>query len=354
MKKLARKKTVKVGLPPGTPVFTGEIIDIDTKIQIIDYNGNESKFINNVNLDFDFLNISKNWVRWIKITGLTNALVFEGLGKTFDLHPLVLEDILHPFQRPKFEDYDNYIFIVIKCISCEQDSKEIKSEQISLILGKNYMISIQERETNILNPLIERIKIPKGKLRSMGSDYLTYALIDVVVDNYFLILEDFGQSIEEIEDILIENPKPEVLQTVYQLKRSTIDLRKSIWPMREVINKLQREQSELISNDLQIYLRDIYDHIFRITDLLENYRDIIFGMLDIYLSSVSNKMNDIMKVLTIISTVFIPLSFLAGFYGMNFQHMPELSNPFAYPMLIILMMIIFGGMLWFFRRKSWI
>ncbi|MFW9950800.1 MAG: magnesium/cobalt transporter CorA, partial [Candidatus Thorarchaeota archaeon] len=276
------------------------------------------------------------------------------ISKIFDLHPLVVEDILHPFQRPKFEDYENYIFIVIKCIRSDQGTVEIKSEQISIILGKNYMISIQEEESDVLKPLIERIKVPKGKLRFMGPDYLAYALIDVVVDNYFLILEDFGQFIEEVEDNVIKNPKPEILQRVYSLKRNTIDLRKLIWPMREVINKLQREQSDLISNDLQVYLRDIYDHIFRITDLLENYRDIIFGMLDIYLSSVSNKMNDIMKVLTIISTVFIPLSFLAGFYGMNFQYMPELNNPFAYPMLIIVMMLIFVGMLWFFRRKGWI
>jgi magnesium transporter len=354
MKKLIRRKAVKVGLPPGTPIFTGEIIDVDTIVQIIDYNENESKILDNVDINFDLLNIHKNWVRWIKITGLTNEKIFEKLGHEFNLHSLVLEDILHPYQRPKFEDYDSYIFIVIKCISSEQDSKEVKSEQISLILGKQYMISIQERESDILKPLIDRIQIPKGRLRSMGPDYLTYALIDVVVDNYFLILEDFGQIIEEVEDTLIENPKPEVLQTIYNLKRSTIDLRKSMWPMREVTNKLQRQQSELISNDLQIYLRDIYDHIFRITDLLENYRDIIFGMLDMYLSSVSNRMNDIMKVLTIISTVFIPLSFLAGFYGMNFQNMPELRNPFAYPILIIVMLLIFGGMLWFFRRKGWI
>lgn len=354
MKKFGKKNIVKVGLPPGTPIFTGEIKGIDTKIQVIDYNADDYKLLAEVRRDFNFSDISKNSIRWIKVTGLTNELIFEHLGTKFGLHPLVLEDILHPFQRPKFEDYEDYIFIVIKCLSSNQETKEVKTEQISIVLGKNYMISVEEGKSDLLTPLIERIRIPKGKVRFMGPDYLAYALIDVVIDNYFLILEDFGQLIEEIEDTVIETPKPEVLQSIYALKRNMIDLRKSVWPMREVITKLQREQSNLISNDLQIYLRDIYDHIFRISDLVENYRDIIFGMIDIYLSSVSNKMNDIMKVLTIISTVFIPLSFLAGFYGMNFHFMPEFSNPFAYPILIFVMIVIFGGLLWFFRRKSWI
>jgi magnesium transporter len=234
------------------------------------------------------------------------------------------------------------------------EKEEFDYEQISLVLGENYVLSFQERDTNLFNPIYERIQVPKGKVRSMGADYLYYVLIDIIIDNYFVILEKVGEDIEDIEDFLIQNPESETLQLIYQLKRSSIELRKSIWPMREVINKLQREQSNLIKDDLQIYLRDIYDHVFRITDLLENYRDIIFGMLDMYLSSVSNKMNDIMKVLTIISTIFIPLSFLAGFYGMNFIFMPELSSPFAYPTLITSMVIIALVMLFFFKKKKWI
>lgn len=216
------------------------------------------------------------------------------------------------------------------------------------------MITFSELESDTFNPILERIRGARGRIRSMKADYLAYALIDVIVDNYFLILEIIGEIIDELEDILVKNPKPELVQSIYRLKRANIDLRKSIWPLREVINKLQREQTKLISDELQIYLKDIFDHIYRISDQLENYRDIVFGMLDMYLSSVSNRMNDIMKVLTIISTVFIPLSFLTGFYGMNFIHMPEFSNPVAYPILIIIMILIAITMLIFFKRKNWI
>ena len=355
MKRLIkRKKTHKAGLPPGTLIYTGEKKEVETKITVIDYDDKDYKFNELSDLYFNFNEIEKNKVRWIKVIGLTNEKVIEYIGKAFELHPLVLEDILNPNQRPKFEYYGDYIFIVMRRIFFEGEERSFENEQISLILGSNYVISFQEQETEVFISILERIKSGMGRVRFMGPDYLEYTLIDVLIDNYFIVLEEIGESIEEIEDILIYEPKPETLQKIYDLKRKNIDLRKSIWPTREVINKLQREQSKLISEDLQIYLRDIYDHIFRITDLLDNYRDIIFGMLDIYLSSISNKMNDIMKVLTIISTIFIPLSFLAGFYGMNFIHMPELSNPIAYPILIIVMICISTLMILFFKKKRWI
>ncbi|MFX0060131.1 MAG: magnesium/cobalt transporter CorA [Candidatus Heimdallarchaeota archaeon] len=335
-------------------MYTGEKKEVETKITVIDYNDKDYSLSELSDLYFKFNEIDKNKVRWIKIIGLTNEKAIEYIGNTFELHPLVLEDILNPNQRPKFEDYGNYIFIVMRRIFFEGEEKSFENEQISLILGPNYVISFQEQDTEVFKPILERIISAKGKIRFMGPDYLEYTLIDVLIDNYFIVLEEIGENIEEIENILIYEPKPEILQKIYDLKRKNIDLRKSIWPTREVINKLQREQSKLISDDLQIYLRDIYDHIFRITDLLDNYRDIIFGMLDIYLSSISNKMNDIMKVLTIISTIFIPLSFLAGFYGMNFMYMPEFSNPFAYPILITVMISIGILMILFFKKKKWI
>jgi magnesium transporter len=355
MKRLIkRKKTHKAGLPPGTLIYTGEKKEVETKITVIDYDDKDYKFNELSDLYFNFNEIEKNKVRWIKVIGLTNEKVIEYIGKAFELHPLVLEDILNPNQRPKFEYYGDYIFIVMRRIFFEGEDRSFENEQISFILGPNFVISFQEQDTEVFISILERIKSGMGRVRFMGPDYLEYTLIDVLIDNYFIVLEEIGESIEEIEDILIYEPKPETLQKIYDLKRKNIDLRKSIWPTREVINKLQREQSKLISEDLQIYLRDIYDHIFRITDLLDNYRDIIFGMLDIYLSSISNKMNDIMKVLTIISTIFIPLSFLAGFYGMNFIHMPELSNPIAYPTLIIVMIFIGALMILFFKKKRWI
>ncbi|MFX1378215.1 MAG: magnesium/cobalt transporter CorA [Promethearchaeota archaeon] len=348
------KRKKKVGLPPGTLIYTGDKVKEKTKIKVTDYT--EDRFIMQEFEDIkkNLTQIEKSLIRWIDIYGLAEVEIIEEIGRQFDLHPLILEDILNPNQRPKLEDYGNFIFAVLKKLSWNQEEEEFEYEQISLILGENYVISFQERDTNLFNPIYERIQVPKGRVRLMGADYLFYVLIDIIIDNYFIVLEKVGEDIENIEDILIKKPEPETLQLIYRLKRSSIELRKSIWPIREIINKLQREQSKLIRDDLQIYLRDIYDHIFRISDLLENYRDIIFGMLDMYLSSVSNRMNDIMKVLTIISTIFIPLSFLAGFYGMNFIYMPEFSSPFAYPILIIIMFAIAFTMLYFFKRKKWI
>ena len=348
------KKKKKVGLPPGTLEYIGEKPEIETKVSIIDYNEHKYNIQELKAFQIDFPKIEKSFIRWIKVTGFSNIKLIERLGKQFNLHPLVLEDILNPNQRSKFEDFEDYIFIVVKRLFYDNKKEDFDNEQISLILGENFVISFQEQESDIFNPILDRIKIPKGKVRIMGPDYLVYTLIDVIIDNYFVVLESIGEIIENIEDELIQNPRPETLQTIYELKKKTIDFRKLIWPMREVINQLQREQSKLIKEELQIYLRDIYDHIFRITDLLENYRDIIFGMLDMYLSSVSNRMNEIMKVLTIISTIFIPLSFLAGFYGMNFMYMPELSFPFSYPILISVMFFIFILMIYFFRRKKWL
>ncbi|MFW9823679.1 MAG: magnesium/cobalt transporter CorA [Candidatus Thorarchaeota archaeon] len=348
------KRKKKVGLPPGTLIYTGDKPKEKPLIKVIDYN--EEKFniqeFNEIQLELN--KIDKDLIRWIDIYGLSNVNTIEEIGHQFDLHPLVLEDILNPNQRPKLEDYGNYIFLVLKKLSWNQQQADFDYEQISIILGNNFVISFQERDTKLFNPIYERIQVPKGRVRIMDADYLFYVLIDIVIDNYFIILEKVGENIENLEDILIKNPEPETLQLIYHLKRTSIELRKSIWPIREVVNKLQREQSNLIKDEMQIYLRDIYDHIFRISDLLDNYRDIIFGMLDMYLSSVSNRMNDIMKVLTIISTIFIPLSFLAGFYGMNFLHMPELSQPIAYPILITIMVAIALIMLFFFKRKRWL
>ena len=338
MQKLKRKK--KVGTPPGTLVYTGEKPKIKTKIEIIDYDSGDFSFKERRDIDDEVSKIAKNQVRWINITGLSDLNIIERVGKLFNLHPLVLEDILNPNQRPKLEEYKDYIYIVLKRLIWNQESESYETEQISFILGLNYVISFSEQESEIFTPIIERIKNKKGRIREMKADYLSYALIDIIIDNYFIILEEIGEDIEEIEDQLIKNPEPVVLQSIYRLKRNNIEVRKSIWPIREVINKMANysySYSNLISEELQLYTRDLYDHIFRISDHLENYRDIIFGMLDMYLSSVSNRMNEIMKVLTIISTIFIPLSFLAGFYGMNFLYMPELKSPLGYPILITIM-----------------
>jgi len=346
--------TETIGLPPGTLVRTLEEKEGPVKIQIIDYNKDDFKIFESKTIPDNLEKIKKDFIRWVNIEGSLQTDSIEKLGNTFNLHPLVLEDIVNPIQRPKFEDYHDYIFIIIKQLIWDARDEIFITEQISLILGPHYVISIQERTSNLFNPIIERVQKFKGRVRVMGADYLLYALLDVVVDNYFILEDKIGESMEQIEDSLVSDPDVEVLQSIYNLKRQIIILRKSIWPLRTVISSLQREQSKLISETMQIYLRDIYDHVFLINDSLENYREIVTGMLDLYLSSVSNRMNEIMKVLTIISTIFIPLSFLAGFYGMNFIYMPELSSPLGYPLLIIVMILISLLMIYYFRRKKWI
>ncbi|TFG06411.1 MAG: magnesium/cobalt transporter CorA [Promethearchaeota archaeon] len=347
------KSSKKVGLPPGTIVYTEKKKKTKTRITIIDYNEIEFSIKEIKQINESINQIDESFIRWINVVGIENTDIINDLGHIFELHPLLLEDVVNPHQRPKYEEFKDYIFIVLKKLILRGD-RQLETEQISIVLGKNYVISFQEQETNLFNPILNRIKIPKGLVRKMGADYLTYALVDIVIDNYFVVEESIGEIIEDIEEELIESPKLETLQAIYKLKRQITELRKSVWPLREVINKLQREQSPLIGDELGIYLRDIYDHIFRIYDSLQDYRDIISGMLDMYLSSVSNKMNEIMKVLTIISTIFIPLSFLAGFYGMNFLYMPELKIPTAYPLLIIVMVLIAAIMLVFFKRKKWL
>ena len=352
IRKRLTKSSRKVGLPPGTIIYTEEAMKIETKIKIIDYNEDEYSIKDIKQIDEDLTIIKDSFIRWINVVGIQDTKIIQEIGKQFNLHPLVLEDIVHPYQRPKYEDFKEFVYIVLKKLFWNEN-EEFSTEQVSLILGPSYVISFQEKETDLFKSILERITTPRGRVRVMGVDYLAYALIDVIIDNYFIVQENIGEIIEQIEEELIETPKIETLQSIYKLKREVTDLRKSVWPLREVINKLQREESPLIGDELGIYLRDIYDHIFRIYDSMQDYRDIISGMLDMYLSSVSNKMNEIMKVLTIISTIFIPLSFLAGFYGMNFLYMPELKVPAAYPILIVIMVIIACIMLIFFKRKKW-
>lgn len=347
----------KVGAPPGTLTYTGEKKRRKTAITIVDYNKETYKITKTTELQLTLSDIPNSFIRWILIDGLENETIIEQIGQQFSLHPLILEDILHPNQIPKYEDYRDQIFIVLKELVVNDENKrdaKVDAEQISLILGKNYVLSFRERSSKIFDPIMDRIKIPKGRIRDMKADYLLYALIDIVIDNYFIVEEIIGEHIEEIEENLVEDPHIDTLQAIYKLRRIIIDFKKSVWPMRDVVNKLQREVSDLIGNEMQIYLRDIYDHIFRINDALQNYRDIVSGMLDMYLSSVSNKMNDVMKVLTIISTIFIPLSFLAGLYGMNFSFMPELQSPLGYPILLGLMFLIGIGMVIYFKQKDWI
>ena len=296
----------------------------------------------------------KPTVTWINIDGIHQLDIIEKIGEHFNIHPLVLEDIVTTGQRPKMEDFVDYIFLTLKMLHYSEEEKETKAEQVSLILGSNYVISFQENEGDVFDPIRERIRADKGRIRKMRADYLAYALMDAVVDNYFTILEKLGERIEDFEEELVVNPTPETLQAIHRLKREMIFLRKSVWPLREVINRLERWESSLINKSTAIYLRDVYDHTIQVIDAVETFRDMLSGMLDIYLSSVSNRMNEVMKVLTIIATIFIPLTLVAGIYGMNFRFMPELEEPMGYPMVLLSMLFVGMLMVAYFRKKKWL
>lgn len=354
MQKFVIRKSKKSGLPPGSLVHIGKRHAGNIKINVIDYT--ESKCVEqtfeNAEDCFKFKKTKTN--TWINVDGIHDPVIIEKIGKYFEIHPLLLEDIMNSEQRPKMEDYGEYIFVVLKMLYIDGDGEEIEVEQVSIIIGKNYVISFQEKEGDVFDKVRERIRNGKGKIRKMGTDYLAYAIMDSIVDNYFIILENFGETIEELEEEVITVPTPETSKKIHLTKREMIALRKAVWPLREVIRNLETTENAIIRNTTKIYLRDVYDHTVQIIDNVETFRDVISGMLDIYLSSISNKLNEVMKVLTIFSTIFIPLTFIVGVYGMNFQFMPELHWKYSYPILWGIMILITASMLYFFRKKRWL
>ncbi len=349
-----RKTRQKVGLVPGTLVYTGERKVEKVRIRIIDYDETqlEEKEVERVEECFPFKD--KPTITWINIDGLHDLELIEKIGRQFGLHPLVLEDIVNTGQRPKLEDFEDHIFVVLKMLYYDQEKNELEEEQVSLIFGQNFVMSFQERVGDIFDPIRERIRTGKGRIRKAGADYLAYALIDSIVDNYFVILEQIGEKIEDAEQELAVNPSLETLQTIRTFKKEMIFLRKSIWPLREVVNSLERGESSLINQSTLIYLRDVYDHTIQIIDTVESYRDMLSAMLDVYLSSISNRMNEVMKVLTIFASIFIPLTFVAGIYGMNFAFMPELGWWWGYFGVLLVMAIVAAVMMVYFKRKRWL
>lgn len=354
MQRLTKRASNKAGLPPGTLVHIGEKKTEKAKITLIDYNETQfqEKEVKTIEECFPFKDMPT--VSWINIDGLHEVDVIEKLGRHFDLHPLILEDIVNTEQRPKMEDFGSYVFIALKMLDYVQKENEISSEQVSLVLGSNFVISFQEREGDVFNPIRERIKNGKGRIRKMGADYLAYALVDSIVDNYFAILERFGEGIEDAEEDLVKMPTSGTLQSIHKLKREMIFLRKSVWPLREVVSGLERGETPLVHESTRVYLRDVYDHTIQVIDNVESFRDMVSGMLDIYLSSVSNRMNEVMKVLTIFASIFIPLTFIAGVYGMNFAFMPELGWRWSYPAVLVVMALAAAALLVYFRRKRWL
>lgn len=355
MDRTIKQRSKKAGLPPGALIHIGDRQLEKVKITLISYDESKSKEEDVGSVDECLVINEEVSVTWINIEGIHEVEVLEKLGNCFGLHPLVMEDILNTDQRPKMEDFGDYVYIVLKMLHYDETRNEVVPEQVSLVLGEKFLISFQEGiEGDNFRSVRDRIRNEKGRMRRLGADYLAYTLIDAIVDNYFLILEGLGGEIEVLEEELIVSPAQETLHKIHGLKREMIYLRKSVWPLREVVSALERGESALIKDYTRVYLKDVYDHTIQVIDTVETFRDMLSGMLDIYLSSISNKMNEVMKVLTIIATIFIPLTFIAGVYGMNFKHMPELGWHFGYYAIWVVMVMMGIAMLIYFRKKRWL
>jgi magnesium transporter len=351
LKVMLRSKK-QVGAPPGTIVYSGETKKEKVKITLIEYNENEFEEKEFFNIDECLSSMRPSHVRWINVDGLHDAELIEKVGKKLNIHPLTLEDVVHTSQRPKFEDYENYVVAILKMVYYDG---QLNSEQLTVVLMEGMVISFQEAEGGDAFDLIRtRLRQGKGRIRKMKADYLAYALIDAVVDCYFSILERIGDRIEVLEEQLMADPNKATMHQLHALKREMVFIRKAVWPMRDLIANMERSETKLINESTDVYLRDVHDHAIRVIDSVETYRDLLSGMMDIYLSSVSNKMNEVMKVLTIITTIFVPVTFIAGVYGMNFDYMPELRYKWGYPICWAVMLTVMILLLFYFRRKKWL
>ncbi len=345
----------KAGLPPGTIVHTGPKRVDKISFRIVDYNADDMEVITGGDVGQCGPIEEEGKTRWIHVTGVHEVDKIEEIASAFSIHPLVIEDISSTSQRPKVEIMRNGAHIVLRAFTYDEQQDLVFSEQISIILGKGFVLSFQESADDLFEPILKRMLQKGSRVRQNLSDYLTYSLVDLIVDNYFIVLEVIGDKIEDIETDIVSYASEDMLGLIYNLKRNILLMRKYIWPLREVVFRLNRDEATLIQEETQIYLRDLYDHVIRATDHVETYRDSLTTMLDIYLTSLSNRMNDIMKVLTVISTIFIPATFLASIYGMNFEYLPpETKWVYGYPMLLLVMIVLGFILLMYFRRAKWI
>lgn len=334
------------------------IVDADAPLPmifLIDYNQTDivHKQLNTPEECASYLD--KESVTWVDVQGLGSVDILERLGKVFDLHPLVLEDVVNVPERPKIEDYDDQLLIISRMVVPKEQVCGFYSEQVSLVLGKYYLLTVQEEPNHdCLEGVRSRIEKGKGIIRRQGADYLAYTLLDAIIDGFFPVLELYGERIQELEEEVIVNPTRKTLQKIYKIRRELLQLRRAIWPQRDAINSLIREGNDLISDEVRVYLRDCYDHTVQVMDMVETYRELASGLMDVYLSAVSNKMNEVMKLLTVVSAIFIPLTFIAGVYGMNFEYMPELKWHWGYPLCWAVMLAIAFGLIFFFWRKGWL
>lgn len=350
--KLRRKKA---GLPPGAIVFTGSQKVERVSIHYLLYDKDqlmEESYHNHADVTFRL--DQPNMVDWYDVRGLHDTELIETLGQAFDIHPLVLEDVVDISQRPKLEEYEKGIFFLIRALHFERESMEIKTEQVGIYFRKSLAISFQETDTDLFEPVRKRLHAGKGRIRWRGADYLVYTLLDVIVDRYFEVTEQIEQVIEELEEKILQNPSNEIREDLHHLKKELLAARKSIAPLREAIGRFSKLESEFVDEGSRVFIRDLYDHTIDVIDVVESYRDMLNGLHDLYVSEISFKMNQVMQVLTIITTIFVPLSFLAGLYGMNFANMPELNFQYGYFFLLGVMALLAGLLLWWFRRKKWL
>ncbi|MCH4553513.1 MULTISPECIES: magnesium/cobalt transporter CorA [Aestuariibaculum] len=353
-KKRTKKQNKKSGLAPGSVIYTGDKSDKNLFIEVFDYNKEQciEKELHSIEEAFDFK--LTDCVSWININGLNHVDSIEKLGNHFSLHPLVIEDLVSISQRPKIDEYEDYLFVVLKMLHLDAEEK-LNYEQVSFILGPNYVLSFQESEGDVFGSVRERIRQGKGRVRTMQSDYLLYILMDAIVDEYFSVIETLGDKIEDLEADIFEGTIDEsATKNIQELKKEVLKVRRSIFPLREVINRIEKHESDLIQQRTKTYYRDIYDHLIQVTENIDIYREMIWSLMDMYMTTISNKMNEVMKVLTIMASIFIPLTFIAGIYGMNFEYIPELHYKYSYFILWGVMIVLFIAMLIYFKRRKWL
>ncbi|MDP1880239.1 MAG: magnesium/cobalt transporter CorA [Parachlamydiaceae bacterium] len=355
MARLFNKSIKSVGLPPGTlPDFNLQNEYDHIHLSIVEYTESQLIEKDNISLEECLQHLITPEKTWIQVNGVSDPRTVAALGKHFQLHPLVLEDIVTKGQRSKLDEYENQVFIVVRVLQYDEKHHCLKDEQVSIVFGPNYLICFFEGLDDIFKPIKERLKQENNRIRKLGTDYLAYTLIDLIIDYYFLVLEKVDVQLDVLEEELLNSPKKNTVERIQKAKKEMIILRKSVWPVRDVINRFLRLEPPLVSATTQIYLHDVYDHTVQTIDIIEGFRDVVSGMMDIYLSNINIRTNEIMKFLTIVSTIFVPLTFVSSLYGMNFEFMPELHYPWAYPAVLFLMLGIALVMLSYFYRKKWL
>lgn len=340
-------------LSPGTVSYTGKKTELETQLDIIDYSKEDFQRFQTKSLVEAFKFEDETHVTWINVNGLSDTESIVTLGNYFELHPLIQEDIVRTQQRPKIDEYDNYIFIVFKMLEYDKDGN-LFTEHVSLVLGKDYVLTFQEAESDVFDEIRERLEQGRGRIRNAGADYLTFSILDAVVDNYFSVIEFLMNKIDLLEDKLFDQEEDDNIPVeIQELKREILKIRRAVFPLREVINRLEKIENPLIESRTRKYVRDLYDHVIQVSESVESHRDLIWSLMDMYLTTLNNKMNEVMKVLTIMASIFIPLTFLTGIYGMNFDNMPELHYKYSYYIVLGLMVVIISFLIWYFKKKKW-